>query len=107
MTIGKIGRFQAILAAAALCFSGTAFGQSCAMCYASAAASGEAGAKALRHGILILLFPPLLMFVAICVAAFRRRRRDEFSQTTWADVPALQSGLLEPVRHPAERNVRR
>ena len=52
---------------------GAAFAQSCAMCYTSAAAADGAGTKALQHGILILMFPPLLIFVGICIAAFRRR----------------------------------
>jgi hypothetical protein len=71
------------------------------MCYTSAAASGDAGTKALRHGILVLMFPPLLIFVGICVAVFRRHRRDELSQTAWIEVSTSESGILEAVRHPA------
>jgi hypothetical protein len=49
------------------------FAQSCAMCYQTAAASGARTATALRHGILIMLFPPLLIFAGIIVLAHRRR----------------------------------
>ena len=35
--------------------------QSCAMCYTAAAAANAATIKALRSGILILLFPPALI----------------------------------------------
>ena len=43
------------------------------MCYTSAAAAKKAGIQALQHGVLILLVPPLLMFLAIFWVAFRRR----------------------------------
>jgi hypothetical protein len=35
------------------------------MCYQNAAASGEQGRAALRHGILILLLPAVSLFVGI------------------------------------------
>ncbi len=47
--------------------------QGCAMCYQNAAASGPQGREALRHGILILLFPTLSLFVGIFVLIFNRR----------------------------------
>jgi hypothetical protein len=48
------------------------FAQSCAMCYTSASAANDAGTAALRHGIVVLMLPPLLIFIGICIAAFRR-----------------------------------
>jgi hypothetical protein len=36
--------------------------QGCAMCYQNAASSGAKLIAALRHGILLLMFPPLLIF---------------------------------------------
>ncbi len=71
------------LAGAAWAFASasTAFAQSCAMC-ATTASSAKAGAlQALRSGILILLIPPILMFIAIFTMAFRNRERfnDEFA----------------------------
>jgi hypothetical protein len=49
------------------------YAQGCAMCYQSAAAAGPRTAEALRHGILIMLFPPLFIFAGIIVMAHRRR----------------------------------
>ena len=51
----------------------SAAAQGCAMCYTSAAAAKKAGIQALQHGVLILLVPPLLMFLAIFWVTFRRR----------------------------------
>ena len=73
------------------------FGQGCAMCYQSAAASGAQGAQALRHGILILLFPPLFISAAIGFFAYGKRnefntqdgasrRESEFEKTTRLDL---------------------
>ncbi len=39
------------------------FAQNCALCYSQAAASGQRVIEALRSGILILVFPPMLIFV--------------------------------------------
>jgi hypothetical protein len=47
--------------------------QGCAMCYQNAAASGAQGREALRHGILILLFPTLSLFVGIFGLIYTRR----------------------------------
>ena len=52
----------------------SAWAQSCAMCYTSASAAREGGITALQHGIIILLFPPLLIFMGICIAAYRNRQ---------------------------------
>lgn len=46
--------------------------QGCAMCYQNAAASGEQGRAALRHGILILLLPALSLFFGIFALIYRR-----------------------------------
>jgi hypothetical protein len=47
--------------------------QGCAMCYQNASASGPQGAQALRHGILILLFPTLALFTGIFGLIYHRR----------------------------------
>jgi len=47
------------------------------MCYQSTAASGTRFIAALRHGILIMFFPPLMIFAGILFAAYRRR--DQFN----------------------------
>jgi hypothetical protein len=43
------------------------------MCYQNASASGAQGITALRHGILILLFPAVSLFLGIFVFLYRRR----------------------------------
>ncbi len=60
-------------AIALLCGSGRLFAQSCAMCYTSAAAGKEGAIRALQQGILILVFPPLIIFAGICVSVLRMR----------------------------------
>ena len=47
--------------------------QGCAICYLNASASGPQGAQALRHGILILLFPTLALFTGIFGLIYHRR----------------------------------
>jgi hypothetical protein len=62
-----------VAAAAAIAAPSALYAQGCAMCYQSAAAAGPRTAEALRHGILIMLFPPLFIFAGIIVLAHRRR----------------------------------
>lgn len=50
-----------------------AFAQGCAMCYQNAAATGEQGRAALRHGILILLLPAITLFLGIFGLIYSRR----------------------------------
>lgn len=49
------------------------FAQSCAMCYTAAAKSGPQMIRALKSGILILLFPPLFICGGITFLAYRKR----------------------------------
>jgi hypothetical protein len=58
--------------------------QGCAMCYQNAASSGAKLIAALRHGILLLMFPPLLIFAGIIGLAYNRR--DTFAEYPEADV---------------------
>jgi hypothetical protein len=51
------------------------YAQSCALCYQSAAASGGHFIQALKDGILILLFPPILISVGIAIMAYRKRNQ--------------------------------
>jgi hypothetical protein len=64
---------RALALAALIAAPSALYAQSCAMCYQNAAAAGPRTAEALRHGILIMLFPPLLIFAGIIVLAHRRR----------------------------------
>jgi len=84
-----------ILAAAILIVmfasSTVAWGQGCAMCYNSAAAAKASAIQALKQGILVLLFPPLAMFIGIFALAFRRRHRfnDDETAETFETRPVL------------------
>jgi hypothetical protein len=51
----------------------SAAAQGCAMCYQNASASGPQGARALRHGILILMLPTLSLFIGIFALIYHRR----------------------------------
>ena len=68
MRLGRI--FLAALAVLAL--APGAFAQGCALCYTTAAAAGAAAARSLNIGILVLLVPALVMFIAV-LAFFVRR----------------------------------
>jgi hypothetical protein len=52
-----------------------AYGQGCAMCYASASAAKAGAIQALRSGILVLLIPTLLIFAVLAVLVYRRRNQ--------------------------------
>jgi len=67
-------RAAAAVVAAALSPSAL-FAQGCAMCYQTAAGSGAQFIQALRHGILIMFFPPILIMAAIFYAAYRKRNQ--------------------------------
>ncbi len=71
--LSRLGARSALALAAASLIPRAAYAQGCALCYTSAAAAHKAGIQALRHGILILLIPPLLMFLAIVWLTYRRR----------------------------------
>lgn len=69
-------RIACAVAAFALFLSPAAlYAQSCALCYQSASASGQKFIQALRHGILIMFFPPLLIMGAILFTAYRKRNQ--------------------------------
>lgn len=67
-------RLTRILLAAfsALALAPSAFAQGCALCYTTAAAAGAAAARTIDLGILILLIPALLLFIAVLAFAARR-----------------------------------
>jgi hypothetical protein len=46
--------------------------QGCALCYASASALGQAGQRSLDYGILTLLTPALVLFLAVIFTLYRR-----------------------------------
>lgn len=72
----KLRKIVAALAAAfvaALLSAHSAFAQGCALCYNDASAASPHGIAALRHGILVLAIPPMLIFAAIFFTLYRRR----------------------------------
>jgi hypothetical protein len=73
---GVLGR--GIAALLALTSPAALYAQSCAMCYQSAAASGPRSIHALKLGILILMFPPLLITAGVTYLAYRKR--EQFNQ---------------------------
>ena len=79
--------FLALLSPSAL------FAQGCAMCYQTAAGSGPQFIQALRHGILIMFFPPILIMGAILYAAYRKR--NQFNSAKGAASP--DAALYEDV----------
>ncbi len=52
-----------------------AFSQNCALCYTQAAAAGARMIQALRSGILVLIVPPMFMWVAVTVIVYRKRNQ--------------------------------
>jgi hypothetical protein len=60
---------------AALMAPALACAQSCALCYSQAAGSGSRLIQALRSGILILVFPPMLISIGLAVMAYRKRNQ--------------------------------
>ena len=65
----------AVACAAAALSPAVLYAQGCAMCYQSAAASGPRTIHALKAGILILMFPPLLITAGIVYLAYSRREK--------------------------------
>lgn len=65
-------RLTAAVAAVLAC-APAIFAQGCALCYADAAATGPHAEAALRHGILVLMIPPVLIFSGLFSVLYRRR----------------------------------
>lgn len=72
--------------------------QGCAMCSRTAAAAKASGIQALRSGILILLFPPLLIFIGIFAVAYKRRNRFIEPDPSEPDVDRELRTLLSRMR---------
>jgi hypothetical protein len=69
------GLISAAACVAALFSPSALYAQSCVMCYQSAAASGPRTIHALKAGILILMFPPVLITAGIVYLAYSRREK--------------------------------
>jgi hypothetical protein len=88
------------LLVAALISSRAAFAQGCALCYNDAAATGPQGIAALRHGILILAIPPMLIFASLFAILYKRRNlHHEFSVPAATAAVASSHAASEFVLH--------
>ncbi len=67
MGLGRKMRLARLILAAcgALTLAPNIFAQGCALCYTTAAAAGAAAARSIDLGILVLLLPTLILFVAV------------------------------------------
>ncbi len=101
MLLNRMTKWMARVAAASatLLVSTTASAQSCAMCYNNAAAAKANGIRALQSGTIILLIPPMLMFIGIFAVAFRSRTR--FNDRDFRDEERGQEGNEFSARLPA------
>jgi hypothetical protein len=70
---GVLSRSAALLAA--LITPTLVFAQSCALCYSQAAGAGTRLIQALRSGIVILVFPPMLICIGLALMAYRKRNQ--------------------------------
>lgn len=70
--------FRSVALVAALMMPALTFAQNCALCYSQAAGAGSHLIQALRSGILILVFPPMLICIGLAVMAYRKR--DQFNE---------------------------
>ena len=64
-----------VVGLATIILSDPALAQSCALCYTQAASSGSHMIQALRSGILVLIVPPMFMWVGITVIVYRKRNQ--------------------------------
>jgi hypothetical protein len=74
----RIARLTAL--SAALVVPSLTSAQNCALCYTQAAGAGSRMIQALRSGILILVFPPMAICIAITIMAYRKR--NQFNEDT-------------------------
>jgi hypothetical protein len=65
-------KFALATVVALLASAQCAFAQGCALCYTSASALGQAGQRSLDYGILTLLTPALVLFLAVIFMLYRR-----------------------------------
>jgi len=71
----RLGLAIILLAVLAIAAPHMAFAQSCSLCYTQAASSSQRFIQALRSGILILMFPPMCLCIAVTLIAYKRRNQ--------------------------------
>jgi len=78
----------ALILLAALFSPAALYAQGCAMCYQTAANSGNPTVQALKHGILLMLLPALVITGGIVYLAYQKRNlSNRESRTPRADLP--------------------
>jgi len=71
-------RRLALLSLGLTLWAGPAFAQGCAMCYSNATGASKDGQRAINHGILVLLVPPVgFMTLGMGLAIRYGNKRDE------------------------------
>jgi Na+-translocating ferredoxin:NAD+ oxidoreductase RnfE subunit len=67
----------ALLALPLFLWAAPAFGQGCAMCFSTAAASSKEGQRAISKGVLVLVVPPAgFMTLGVALAVRYGKKRD-------------------------------
>ena len=96
-TVGRVWKQAPRIGSALtiMAYSTLAFGQNCAMCYNTASAAKPGAIQALRSGILVLLIPPILMFIGIFTLLFRSKERPEGEVGTGGVWPTVDSPALD------------
>jgi hypothetical protein len=83
----KVSRWTAL--GAALITPALVYAQGCALCYTQAAGSGSRMIAALRSGIFILMFPPMVICLGITWMAYKKRNQfNEYEDETDAGAGA-------------------
>ena len=65
----------AILLGSLVATPGVVQAQNCALCYTQAAGTAPRMRSALKSGILILIFPPMVICTGLMITAYKRRNR--------------------------------
>jgi hypothetical protein len=60
---------------AALAVDALSYAQNCSLCYTAAAGAGSRMIAALKSGILMLVAPPMLIYIGIAVMAYQKRNQ--------------------------------
>lgn len=89
--------FAALVAFIVLFAPAPLLGQSCALCYTQAAASGSRMIQALKSGILVLIVPPTLGSIGLIFVCYRKRNstrdyladleENDWARDQWSDRP--------------------
>ena len=80
---------SAVGAGMVLCATVPVLAQGCALCYTQAASASARFIHGLRSGILVLVFPPLLISVGLATAAYRKREKFQCKESQAQDTAAL------------------